>query len=292
MEVFLKEYEVYKNVDLINLNTYRLHSKCKYLVYPRKIKELIHLLKYLKENKEDYIILGNGSNVILTRDIYNVVIKLDKLNIILINNNIVEVECGVNLVKLLNIITERNLGGLEFLVNIPGQVGASTRNNAGAFNKSIGDYVKEVKVIGKNNQIITLNKEELNFNYRYSYLKENKDLIIISTTFELEYKSKDAIKKEMLEYKKIRLKNQPYDLPSAGSVFKNPLNNSAGKLIENLGLRGHNIGGAMISKKHANFIVNKGNATSTDIIDLINFIKEKVKERYNIELELEQEIIN
>ena len=92
MEDFLKEYEVYKNVDLINLNTYRLHSKCKYLVYPRKIKELIHLLKYLKENKEDYIILGNGSNVILKRDIYNVVIKLDKLNIILINNNIVEVE--------------------------------------------------------------------------------------------------------------------------------------------------------------------------------------------------------
>ena len=96
----------------------------------------------------------------------------------------------------------------------------------------------------------------------------------------------------MIEYKKIRLSKQPYDLPSAGSVFKNPNNNSAGRLIENLGLRGYSIGDAMISKKHGNFIVNKGNATSIDIINLINFIKLKVKEKYNLELELEQEIID
>ena len=292
MREFLNNYETYTDIDLVNLNTYKLHSKCKYLVYPKKIKELIELLKYLRNNNEDYIILGNGSNVILSRNIYNVVIKLDRLNIILIKNNVVEAECGVNLVKLLSICTERGLGGLEFLTSIPGQVGASTINNAGAFNKSIGDYVKEVKVLDENYEIITLNKEELKFSYRNSLLKENKNLILISTTFELEIKPTEKIKNEMIEYKKIRLSKQPYNLPSAGSVFKNPNNNSAGKLIENLGLRGYSIGDAMISKKHGNFIVNKGNATSIDIINLINFIKLKVKEKYNLELELEQEIID
>lgn len=292
MREFLNNYETYTDIDLVNLNTYKLHSKCKYLVYPKKIKELIELLKYLRNNNEDYIILGNGSNVILSRNIYNLVIKLDRLNIILIKNNVVEAECGVNLVKLLNICTERGLGGLEFLTSIPGQVGASTRNNAGAFNKSIGDYVKEIKVLDENYEIITLNKEELKFSYRNSLLKENKNLILISTTFELEKKPTEKIKNEMIEYKKIRLSKQPYDLPSAGSVFKNPNNNSAGRLIENLGLRGYSIGDAMISKKHGNFIVNKGNATSIDIINLINFIKLKVKEKYNLELELEQEIID
>lgn len=292
MREFLNNYETYTDIDLVNLNTYKLHSKCKYLVYPKKIKELIELLKYLRNNNEDYIILGNGSNVILSRNIYNVVIKLDRLNIILIKNNVVEAECGVNLVKLLNICTERGLGGLEFLTSIPGQVGASTINNAGAFNKSIGDYVKEVKVLDENYEIITLNKEELKFSYRNSLLKENKNLILISTTFELEIKPTEKIKNEMIEYKKIRLSKQPYNLPSAGSVFKNPNNNSAGRLIENLGLRGYSIGDAMISKKHGNFIVNKGNATSIDIINLINFIKLKVKEKYNLELELEQEIID
>lgn len=292
MEEFLNNYETYTDVDLVNLNTYKLHAKCKYLVYPKKTKELINLLKYLRDNNEDYIILGNGSNVILGKNLYNVVVKLDKLNIILIKNNIVEAECGVNLVKLLNICTERGLGGLEFLTSIPGQVGASTINNAGAFNKSIGDYVKEVKVLDENYEIITLNKEELKFSYRNSLLKENKNLILISTTFELEIKPTEKIKNEMIEYKKIRLSKQPYNLPSAGSVFKNPNNNSAGRLIENLGLRGYSIGDAMISKKHGNFIVNKGNATANDIINLINFIKEKVKGKYDLELELEQEIFD
>ena len=291
MEEFIKDYEYYKNVDLVNLNTYKVHSKCEYLIYPKKIKELINLIKYLRTNNIKFIILGNGSNIVLASNNYNVVIKLDRLNIILFNNNTIEAECGVNLVKLLNLCIERGLSGLEFLTSIPGQVGASIKNNTGAFNESISDYITEVKVLDENYNIITLTKDKLNFSYRNSIFKENKNLIIISTTFKLNTKSKEEIKNKIIEYKKLRLKNQPYDMPNAGSVFKNPPNNKAGKLIESLSLRGYNIGDAMVSKKHANFIVNKGNATGEDIINLINYINDKVKEKYNIELELEQEII-
>ena len=291
MEEFIKDYEYYKNVDLVNLNTYKVHSKCEYLIYPKKIKELINLIKYLRTNNIKFIMLGNGSNIVLESNNYNVVIKLDRLNIILFNNNIIEAECGVNLVKLLNLCIERGLSGLEFLTSIPGQVGASTKNNTGAFNESISDYITEVKVLDENYNIITLTKDKLNFSYRNSIFKENKNLIVISTTFKLNTKSKEEIKNKIIEYKKLRLNNQHYDMPNAGSVFKNPPNNKAGRLIESLSLRGYNIGDAMVSKKHANFIVNKGNATGEDIINLINYIKDKVKEKYNIELELEQEII-
>lgn len=291
MEEFLNNYEFYKDVDLVNLNTYRVHSICEYLIYPRKINELINIIKYLKENSTEFLILGNGSNIILSKQKYKIVIKLDKLNIILIKGNIVEAECGVNLVKLLNICTERGLSGLEFLTSIPGQVGASTKNNTGAFEKSIGDYVIEVKVLDENYNIVTLENKDIKFKYRSSIFKETTNLIVVSTTFKLNMTSPEIIKNKIIYYKKIRLNNQPYDLPNAGCVFKNPKDLSAGKLIESLSLRGYNIGGAMVSKKHANFIVNKRNATGEDIINLIEYIKEKVKLKYNIELELEQEIV-
>ena len=292
MEEFLNNYEYYKDIDLVNLNTYKIHSKCKYLIYPKKIKELINLIKHLRENNIEFVILGNGSNVILVKDIYEVIIKLDRLNIILIKNNQVEAECGVNLVKLLNICAERGLSGLEFLTSIPGQVGASTKNNAGVPDNSISDFIKEVKVLDENYNIVTLTKDKLNFGYRTSIFKENKKLIVISTTFILELTKPEIVKDKIKEYKKVRLNKQPYDMPNAGSVFKNPINNSAGKLIENLSLRGYNIKDAMVSKKHANFIVNKGNATGKDILKLIEYIKEKVKNKYDIDLELEQEIID
>lgn len=291
MEEYFNNFEYYKDIDLVKFNTYKIHSICKYLIYPKKIKELIDIVKYLRKENIDFIILGNGANIILSKSIYNVVIKLDKLNIILINNNKVEAECGVNLTKLLNICTERGLSGLEFLTSIPAQVGSSTRNNTGAFNKSISDFIIEVKILDENYNIITLTKEELKFSYRNSLIKENNNLIVISTTFKLNLTKPEIVKNNILEYKKIRLNNQPYDMPNAGCVFKNPINNNAGKLIESLSLRGYNIKDAMVSKKHANFIVNKGNATSNDILELINYIKNKVKQKYNIDLELEQEII-
>lgn len=291
IENFINNYEYYKNISLKKYNTYRLDVICDYLVYPKNIEELIELIKYLKENNINYLILGNGSNVILARPSFDVVIKLDRLNKIEINNNIVVAEAGVSLINLANVCMNNNLNGLSFAGGIPGLVGASTAMNAGAYKEDMASIIKKIKVITPNLDIVTMTSDELNFTYRNSYLKEHKDYICVEVTFELEHMSKDKIKEVMDNRRRRRISSQPLDMPSAGSVFRNPDGLSAGKLIEDIGLKGYTIGGAQISEKHANFIVNNGNATYEDIISLINYIKEKIKDNYNINLILEQEII-
>lgn len=291
IENFIKDYEYYKNTSLKKYNTYRLDVMCDYLVYPKDEKELINLLKYLKENKIKYLILGGGSNIILARSCFDVVIKLDKLNKVEINGNIVTAGAGVSLISLSNTCMKEGLNGLAFAGGIPGYVGASTAMNAGAYKEDMASIVKEVKVITPDLEVKTMTKEDLNYNYRNSFLKENKDYICIETTFELTNEDSSIIKEVMDSRRQRRVDTQPLDMPSAGSVFRNPEGLSAGKLIEDIGLKGYTIGGAEISKKHANFIINKGNATYEDIIELIEYTKKKIEEEYNINLILEQEII-
>ena len=238
-ENIIKNYEYYKDISLKKYNTYRLDVKCGYLIYPSTVEELINLLKYLKENNINYFILGGGSNIILAKPYFDVVIKLDKLNNIEIKDNIVTAGAGVSLIYLANLCMNNNLNGLAFAGGIPGMVGASTAMNAGAYKEDMASIVKEVKVLTPDLEIVT----------------------------------------------------QPLDKPSAGSVFRNPEGLSAGKLIEDAGLKGYKIGGAEISTKHANFIVNNGDATYEDILELIDYTKKKIKEIYNIDLILEQEII-
>lgn len=291
IENFIKNYEYYKNVSLKKYNTYRLEIMCNYLVYPKNAEELLNLLQYLKENKIKYLILGGGSNIILARPCFDVVIKLDKLNKVEINGNLVTAEAGVSLISLANTCMKEGLNGLSFAGGIPGLVGASTAMNAGAYKEDMASIVKEVKVITPKLEIITMQNKDLNYEYRNSFLKKNKDYICIEVTLELSYEEESKIKEVMDSRRQRRIDSQPLDMPSAGSVFRNPEGMSAGKLIEDLGLKGYTIGGAQISTKHANFIVNSGEATYEDIIELINFIKKKVKENYNIDLLLEQEII-
>lgn len=291
IESFIKDFEYYKNASLKRYNTYRLDIKANYLVFPKNTDELITLLKYLKNNNIKYLILGGGSNVILARPVFDVVIKLDKLNKINIKDNIVKAEAGVSLISLANTCMNEGLMGLAFAGGIPGMVGASTAMNAGAYKEEISEIVKEVKVLTPTLEIITMNKEELEYSYRDSFLKRNKDYICLETTFIMKKESPDKIKNLMDDRKKRRVDSQPLDKPSAGSVFRNPEGMSSGKLIEDLGLKGYTIGGASISEKHANFIINNGNATYDDIIELIEFVKKKVKKAYNIDLILEQEII-
>lgn len=291
IENFINNYEYYKNVNLKKYNTYHLECYADYLIYPKNIDELIELLNDLKLNKINYIILGGGSNIILARPCFDVVIKLDKLNKVTIKDNIVVSEAGVSLIKLANLCMKNDLDGLAFAGGIPGAVGASTAMNAGAYNEDMSMIVKEVKVITPNLDIITLSNDELEYKYRDSFLKRNKSYICIETTFEMRYKDKKEIKKIMEDRRKRRIDSQPLDKPSAGSVFRNPSNMSAGKLIEDAGLKGYSHGGAMISNKHANFIINDDNATYEDIIMLIDYVKERIKIIYNIDLILEQEII-
>lgn len=291
IENFIKNYEYYKNVSLKKYNTYRLDVMCNYLVYPKDELELVNLLKYLKENKIKYLILGGGSNVILSRACFEVVIKLDRINKVVIEKNKVTAGAGVSLISLANTCMREGLNGLAFAGGIPGLVGASTAMNAGAYKEDMASIVKEVKVIDPELNIITMSNKELNYSYRNSFLKENKEYICVEVVLELSYEDRKKIKEVMDNRRQRRIESQPLDMPSAGSVFRNPEGLSAGKLIEDIGLKGYTIGGAMISEKHANFIVNIGGATYEDIIELIEYTKEKVKEEYNINLILEQEII-
>lgn len=291
IESFINKYEYYKNISLKKYNTYKIDVNCDYLVYPKSIHELQELLKYLKDNNIHYLILGNGSNVILARPNFDVVIKLDRINNIEIKDNIVIAGAGVSLIKLSNICMENNLNGLSFAGGIPGLLGASTAMNAGAYKEDMASIVKEVKVLTPNLEIKTMKNSELEYAYRDSFLKRNKDFVCVEVTLSLEYEDKEIIKHRMLDRRDRRISSQPVNMPSAGSVFRNPEGLSAGKLIEDIGLKGYTIGGAQVSEKHANFIINTSNATYEDIISLIDYIKEKVKEKYNINLILEQEIV-
>jgi len=291
---FDKERINYKeNASLKKYNTYRIDAKCSYLVFPKNINELVNIIKASKENEITYLILGNGSNIIFSKEYYDyVIIKLDNLNNIEFNNNIVRVEAGYSLSKLALETINRGLDGLTFAVGIPGLVGASTAMNAGAYNSDMSEIVKEVEVLNENLDIITLKNKDLQYEYRDSFLKKHKEYIVLSTTFELKQGNVEIMKNLTEERRKKRILSQPLELPSAGSVFRNPENMYAGELIEKLNLKGFKIGDAEISTKHANFIVNTGNAKGKDIVKLIKKIKEEVKNKYNIELKLEQIIID
>ena len=281
-----------ENVSLKKYNTYRVDTVCKYLVFPKDENELIKLLKELKKEKIKHIVIGNGSNIIFSMDYYDgVIIKLDKLNKIEYKNNTLTAGAGCPLIKLALEAINKGLAGLEFAAGIPGCVGASTAMNAGAYNSDMSQVVKEVRVINKDFKIETLKNKDLNYEYRDSFLKKNPEYIVLSTTFELTKGDIEDMKNKVEERRNKRLQSQPLDLPSAGSVFRNPENMYAGEMIEKLNLKGYNINGAEISTKHANFIVNKGNAKGSDIVKLINKIQKEIKKNYNVELKLEQIII-
>lgn len=285
--------ECYEDVSLKKYNTYKIDAKAKYLVFPKDSVELISLISYLKSNKCKFLVLGNGSNVIFNFEYYDgVIIRLDRFNSISINDNVIEVGAGYSLIKLANEVALLGLSGLEFASGIPGCVGASVAMNAGAYNHSLAEVVESVKVLTPDNEIITMNNEELEFNYRESFLKHNKDYIILSCKIILSHGNKEEIL-ELISNRRIRrMESQPLNYPSAGSVFRNPEGNYAGKLIEDCGFKGYKLGGAMVSLKHANFIINYDGATGRDIVLLINKIKNSVKEKYGIDLILEQIIID
>ncbi len=283
--------EVLENVSLKDYNTYKIGGKTRYLVKPYNIDSLKELLIYIKNNNLKYIIIGNGSNIILPDSDYDgVVILLSKLNEIKIYENTVKAFCGVSLTYFVNELVKNNLGGLESLSGIPGTLGGAIVNNAGCYGQTISDKLDNVTYL-ENGEIKTINKEECNFSYRDSIFKKNKNFIILSAKFKLDYKNKEEmlnfIKKNMIK----RNTSQPLNYPNAGSVFRNPTGYSAGKLIEDAGLKNYHINGAYVSDKHANFIINKDNASSEDIIELIEYIQKEISEKYNIKLKLEQEII-
>lgn len=279
------------NVSLKQLTTYKLEGTAKYVVYPNDVTELIKIIKELKEQNKKYKIVGGGSNLIFKGNYDGYLIKLDKLENLKIDGNKIIVGAGYSMMRLAYKVSRLGLSGLEFATGILGTIGGAIFNNAGAYGSDMGYIVESIKVLTPDLKIETMYNKELDFHYRTSFLKKNKDYICLEATIILKKGNKSSIMEIIEDRKQRRMMSQPLEYPSAGSVFRNPTDDYAGRLIEEIGYKGKNIGGAKVSEKHANFIINDNNASGEDIVKLINEIKEKVKEKYNVELVLEQEIV-
>lgn len=285
--------EIIENEELKKHTTYKVGGISNAVIYPENVTKLKELIKYIKENNIKYKIIGNGSNLLFSDKKFDgIIIKLNKLNDLQIDKNVVVVESGYQIIKLSMICASKGLSNLEFASGIPATVGGAIHSNAGAYNSEMSDVVSEVTVLDKNLNIITLKNEECNFAYRYSIFKDNNDYIILSAKIIMKESNKDEILKLIEERKKRRIESQPLEYPSAGSVFRNPEGLSSWKLIDDLGLKGYSVGGAKVSEKHANFVINYNNATANDIKSVIEYVQKKVKEKYNIELKVEQEFVN
>lgn len=285
--------KIEKDISLSTLTTYKTGGIAKLVVYPNNINNLKQLLKLIHKHNIKYFILGKGSNTLFSDKEFNgVIIKLDKLNNFEIKETEIYVESGMILSKLVQASVKNELTGLEFAIGIPGTIGGAIYMNAGAYGNNMSNIVKSVIVLDEKLQIEEIPLEKLKFDYRYSIFQANKNLICVAANIKLEHGNHDEIDSKIKENLLKRKNSQPLEYPSAGSVFRNPEGNYAGKIIEELGLKGKNIGGAEISTKHANFIINKNNASSSDILKLIKLVQKEVKDKYKIDLKLEQQLVN
>ena len=289
----LKVGKVIENINLKQYTTYCAGGTGRVLVIPDNIDCLKKLLNYIKTNKLKHKILGFGSNLIFSEGIYDgILIKLDKFNDLEINDKIVKVGAGYSLIKLALKVARADLAGLEFASGIPGTVGGAVFMNAGAYKSDMGYIVTQATILTPDLDIITMSNKELEFHYRTSFLQKNPGYICLDATLELYHGKANAIIEVIRDRKIRRLESQPLEYPSAGSVFRNPEGDFAGRLIEEIGYKGKQIGGAQVSVKHANFIVNTGGASGDDIKKLILEIKEKIKKEKGIDLKIEQEFVD
>lgn len=285
--------KIEKDISLSTLTTYKTGGIAKLVVYPNNINNLKQMLKLIHKYNIKYFILGKGSNTLFSDKEFNgVIIKLDKLNNFKIKQTEIYVESGMILSKLVQASVKNELTGLEFAIGIPGTIGGAIYMNAGAYGNNMSNIVKSVIVLNEKFQIKEIPLEKLKFDYRYSIFQANKNLICVAANIKLEHGNHDEIASKIKENLLKRKNSQPLEYPSAGSVFRNPEGNYAGKIIEELGLKGKIIGGAEISTKHANFIINKNNASSSDILNLIKLVQKEVKDKYKIDLKLEQQLVN
>ncbi|HRR95689.1 MAG TPA: UDP-N-acetylmuramate dehydrogenase, partial [Candidatus Ratteibacteria bacterium] len=282
---FLSE-RVKENTLLSQFTSFKTGGIAKIIVFPENKEEVKEIFYLSEKYQKDILILGKGTNILISDYGFDgIVLSTLLLNKIKKEENFIISESGVLISSLLNFCLKNNSGGIEFLSGIPGTIGGALITNAGLKKEWIGEKVEWVEIYDKKKKDFEiLKREEIKFSYRDSNLK---NMFIINACLRTEKKRKEEIKNKIQNYMKERREKQPLRENSAGSVFKNPENFYAGELIEKCGLKGYCIGDACISERHANFIINKGKAKSSDIYNLIKIIQNKVKEKFGIELELE-----
>jgi UDP-N-acetylmuramate dehydrogenase len=280
--------------DLKKTNWFNIGGKAKAFFKPENLDDLISFLKNFG-NKENFFILGVGSNILIKDQGFDgVVIKLGKnfSNISLLPNKTIIAGSASTDKKLAEFASENDIGGLEFLSCIPGSVGGGVRMNSGCFGNEFKDVLVSVQVINRSGKVLTIPSSSIKFDYRKNDLP--RDLIFLSASFKGKFKRKDIVKKEMEILKKKKDEAQPTQVKTGGSTFKNPIkqtNTKVWKLIKSSVPKNTTFGDAMISDKHSNFFVNKNNATFNDMKQLINFVKKNVKKKTGINLDLEIEIV-
>ena len=267
--------------------TFKIGGECDIMCEPQSVDEIRAVVDFAKTEKIPYFVMGNGSNLLVSdKGIRGIVIKIsDTFSDVNIDGNVIYAECGVLLTRLAKMAQKEGLSGMENISGIPGTLGGAIYMNAGAYGSEIADIIKEVTYL-EDGEIITANKDGLGFGYRKSIFTD-KDAIILSCVIELENGNQEEIDEKVREVTKKRCEKQPLNYPSAGSTFKRPEGFFAGKLIEDCGLKGASVGGAMVSKKHAGFVINTGDATASDVLSLIEKIQQTVYENFGVEIEPE-----
>jgi UDP-N-acetylmuramate dehydrogenase len=317
--------EIKRNISLSEFTTIKIGGPADYFFIAENKNDLMEAVSYAKNNNLPFFILGGGSNVLFSDyGFRGVVIKIQNPKLQITNklqflkskiqNNEIYAEAGVELKKIVEFAMENSLTGLEWAAGIPGSVGGAIYGNAGAFGSAMGDSIKEIEAVNVNSgKIIKFSKEDCLFSNKETIFKKRKELVIISAVFNFKNGDKNEIKEKIKENINYRAKNHPLDFPSAGCAFKNAESKvvsqelwkefpelkqfnekgiiPASYLIDRCGLKGKKIGNAQISEKHANFIVNLGNAKATDVLGLIEIAKKQVKNKFEVELEEEIQII-
>lgn len=291
IEIFhKKECKILKNEPLSKYTTFKIGGPADLLIEVGDVHRLTELVKYIKENTIPFFVIGNGSNLLVSDEGFRgVIIKLcgDFNSVRLMPDNQMRCRCGASLAKACVFALQNSLSGLEFAWGIPGSCGGAVYMNAGAYNKELESLLQTSTYISSDGEIKTISKENMALSYRKS-IYTNKDYIIIDMILKLTPDDPDEIRNRMYEIIKKRKSKQPLEYPNCGSVFKRPGNGYyAGALIEKSGLKGKSFGGAMVSTKHAGFIINTGNATCEDVAKLIRHIKKTVFQESGIMLECE-----
>ena len=287
----LPEKNIYINEPMNKHTTFRIGGSADVLVTPG-VSETAEVLRLCKNHDIPVTIIGNGSNLLVgDQGIRGVVIEFGRpAEEIVIQGEQMHVTAGTMLSKAANEAAANGLSGLEFAAGIPGTVGGAVVMNAGAYGGEMKDVIRKVTVLTKEGEKQTLTLEELDLGYRHSCIPEN-NYIVLSAELSLQKADTEQIRTVMADLRERRVTKQPLEYPSAGSTFKRPEGYFAGKLIQDTGLRGYQVGGAQVSEKHCGFVINKGDATARDVRQLITDVQKKVYEEFHVQIEPEVKMI-
>lgn len=287
----LPDLKVNTDEPMSRHTTFRVGGPADVLVSPTS-EELPVVMRLAKEFAIPVTVIGNGSNL-LVKDggIRGLVVEIGRqMDDVIIDGNRIQAGAGALLSKTANLAATAGLGGMEFAAGIPGSVGGAVVMNAGAYGGEIKDIIVCAQVLLTDGSLCTLSKEELDLSYRHSCIEE-KNCLVVGAVFELNKKPESEIRAVMEDLKNKRIEKQPLEYASAGSTFKRPEGYFAGKLIQDAGLRGYQVGDAQVSEKHCGFVINRGNASAQDILQLIQDVQNKIKDAFSVDLETEVKII-